>query len=221
MLSSKCLTGLRLPALILWAAMLCLAPLGVNAHPHSWVDVKSYVDGKEQQIKGIGMVWQFDPMTSAYMLEGENLEASSREQTLARMAQDIVNNIREFSYFTQVTWEQQPVALAGASKQRLSVQGLNVSLSFYLTFKEPIPLQQGHLDVQVFDPSYYIDMAWRSATDLELAIELQAACSKSIEEPKPSPEQISYALALPADAAPDQELGKLFTQQGLISCELP
>ncbi|GDY26641.1 membrane protein [Agarivorans sp. Toyoura001] len=207
-----------------WVAMLCMAPLLVSAHPHSWIDVRSYVDGKNQQINGVSMVWQFDPMTSAYMLDGEDLDGVNRQLTLTRMAQDLVINISDFDYFTKVYWNQQPVELAGASMQRVTIEGLKVSFSFYLSFKQPISMHaismgQGTLDIRVFDPSYYIDMSWRDSNDLALAIELQAACSQKIIEPSPSSEQMSYALALPADASPDNALGKLFTQQGVITCE--
>lgn len=125
----------------LLASVIVLASMGVSSHPHSWVDVESYVDGEQQQVKGISMLWRFDPMTSAYMLDGEDLSQAQREQTLQRMAQDLVNNIRDFNYFTEVYWNQERQVLAGASVPRVEVKGLNVSFSFYLSFEHPLSLE--------------------------------------------------------------------------------
>lgn len=203
---------------ILLIAMFSLASLRVSAHPHSWIDIESYIDGSAQQIQGIRMLWKFDPMSSTLLLEGEALEDNKRQATLNRIALELIKNITEAGYFTEVYWNQQRVELAGASLGKLNIDGLNVSFSFYLSFKKPLALQQGSLTIQVFDPSYYVDMAWRSQDKLELASVLQTTCHAQLIEPNPTPEQLSYALALPIDAKPDEALGKLFAQQALITC---
>ncbi len=70
--SLKCLTvGL---------ALLSFAP-NLYAHPHSWIEMKTHIEGENGMITGPPMEWSFDAMTSMYMLDGEEVSADTEAES--------------------------------------------------------------------------------------------------------------------------------------------
>ncbi|WP_051326433.1 DUF1007 family protein [Aliagarivorans taiwanensis] len=216
--SQRCMFGLRVVAAVV--SMIASLSGTALAHPHSWIDVKTLLVGKDGQLTGISYIWQFDPMTSVFMLDGKDLDEPQRQQTLDNMAAHILSNIHYHHYFSKLKQGEQLVAFGEGSQPRVSLQGRVVSFSFYLPLAEPVSLSEQSLSLRVYDPSYFIDMSWRGEMDLDLSIELQGLCEVDIIEPTPSQELINYALSLPADADPDDSLGEMFTQHGEVRCDL-
>lgn len=72
----------------------------VWAHPHSWIDTTTTIEGDGQAITGFHMAWTFDPMTTAYMLDGEDMSTQQRENTLHKVALSVINNMLSSHYFT-------------------------------------------------------------------------------------------------------------------------
>lgn len=193
--------------------------LSLCAHPHAWIDVQTYVAGSGTEAYGINMVWRFDPMTSAYLMEGKPLKGEQQGQALDQIAAGLIESLKRDSFFTQVRWKQQLLNNLEASLARATLDGLDVILSFYLEFDDPLSLSGHALAIQVFDPSYFIEMTWPNDTDLQLSDALNHHCKGQVSESDPSPEQISKAWAMPADASPDLTLGAAFAQQGRIICQ--
>ena len=196
-----------------------LMSLYAHAHPHAWIDVQTYVDGEDKKVYGINMVWRFDPMTSVYLLEGKNLEKQEQVTSLEQVAKGLIDNLKRDSFFTQVSWNKEVLANLDASLERVTLDGIDVVFSFYLGFDEPLLLDQGELGIQVFDPSYFIEMSWPSANDLQLSDALSSVCQRQVVESEPSMEQISQAWSMPVDASPDLTLGAVFAQQSQIACQ--
>ncbi|KZM43019.1 hypothetical protein OA92_09575 [Marinomonas sp. SBI22] len=196
-----------------------LMSLYAHAHPHAWIDVQTYVDGEDKKVYGINMVWRFDPMTSVYLLEGKNLEKQEQVTSLEQVAKGLIDNLKRDSFFTQVSWNKEVLANLDASLERVTLDGIDVVFSFYLGFDEPLLLDQGELGIQVFDPSYFIEMSWPSANDLQLSDALSSVCKRQVVESEPSMEQISQAWAMPIDASPDLTLGAVFAQESQIACQ--
>lgn len=193
--------------------------MALFAHPHAWIDVQTYIDGEDKKVYGINMVWRFDPMTSVYLLEGKNLAEQQKVTSLEQVAKGLVENLKRDSFFTQVSLNQELIKNLEASLERVTIEGLDVVFSFYLGFDEPLLLDQGELAVKVFDPSYFIEMSWPSADDLQLSDALSRVCQRQVHESEPSMEQISQAWAMPIDARPDKTLGAVFAQQSQIVCQ--
>ena len=47
--------------------LLCFAP-NLYAHPHSWIEMKTHIEGENGMITGLSMEWSFDAMTSMLSL---------------------------------------------------------------------------------------------------------------------------------------------------------
>jgi len=72
----------------------------VQAHPHSWIDLKTTIIGTDTHITGFNMSWSFDAITSMYMLDGEALTDENRASTLKKLSSSVMKNINLEHYFT-------------------------------------------------------------------------------------------------------------------------
>ncbi|WP_249199376.1 DUF1007 family protein [Photobacterium sp. GJ3] len=200
-------------------ALAVLVAPAVQAHPHSFADMKTFIQGKNDEITGFRMEWTFDAMTSAYMLDGEDTSPENLQQTFRKMAASMLENIQGDQYFTHFYDGDQPLQFKPAHGGQLTRDRAKLVLSFVLPLSHPKPLTQETLRLFVFEPSFYLGMTWDAAEDVVLSDELARDCRVALIEPDPTPEQVSYAMSLPADANPDNTLGKLFTQTVQIHCE--
>lgn len=190
----------------------------VLAHPHSWVEMKTYIQGRDGMITGFKMEWTFDPMTSAYMLDGEGMSSNYAQKTLRKLAASVLDNMLYEHYFTYFYDGDTPVKYSVAHSEKLTRNRAKLMLSFELPLSKPQPVTSDSLRLLIFDRSYYVDMAWTSVSDIQLSDELSRQCRLSLAQPNPTPEQVSYAMSLPADADPDYALGQLFTQTVNLHC---
>ncbi|MGR5145691.1 DUF1007 family protein [Photobacterium alginatilyticum] len=201
----------------LWALAVFVAP-SVQAHPHSWIDMKTYIEGKDGMITGFKMEWSFDAMTSAYMLDGEDISSENEQQTFRKVSASVLENMKYEHYFTYFYDGDTPIKYKVAHSEKLTRDRAKLVLSFELPLSKPKPVTQDTLRLLIFEPGYYVDMAWKSATDVVLSADLARQCQLEMIEPDPTPEQMTYAMSLPADADPDNALGQLFTQTVKIHC---
>lgn len=61
---STCFRSLK--GLTVGLAFLFFTP-NLYAHPHSWIEMKTHIEGENGMITGLSMEWSFDAMTSMYM----------------------------------------------------------------------------------------------------------------------------------------------------------
>lgn len=190
----------------------------IQAHPHSWIDTKTYIEGEKGVITGFKMEWTFDAMTSAYMLDGEDMSAQSEQDTLRKMAESVLENMKYEHYFTYFYEGEEPIKYSVAHSQTLTREKAKLVLSFELPLSQPKPVTQDSLRLLIFEPSFYVDLAWKSKHDVMFSADLARQCEVDMIAPNPSPEQMAYAMSLPADADPDTALGQLFTQTVKLRC---
>lgn len=195
-----------------------LISISSYAHPHSWVDMKTEIQGDGQQITGFLMTWEFDAMTSAYMLDGEDLSAKNKVQTLQNLADFIMNNMTKNHYLTYFYEADMPVKYALAENGRLEQEKIKATLQFYLPLAKPLMLSDKSLKLLIYDPSYYVDMNWPAKNAIQLSPALSKFCHLELIEATPSSEQLAYVMSLPVDAQRDNALGELFTQTITINC---
>lgn len=198
-----------------------VAALFVNAaaaHPHSWIEMKTHINGQDGIITSLSMEWSFDAITSIYMLDGEDVSPDKEQETLHNLSMSVLNNMKDEHYFTHFYDGEKTVKYGLARNAKMTRDKAKLVLSFEIPFTKPLPVTRDSLKLLIYEPSYYVDMAWRSTNDVVLSPELARQCQVNIIEPNPTPEQMSYAMSLPADADPDNTLGHLFTQTANIHC---
>ncbi len=189
-----------------------------QAHPHSWVTMKTHIEGTDSIITGLRMEWKFDAMTSAYMLDGEDTSSKKEQETLHNVAVSVLKNMLYEHYFTYFYDGDTPIRYKIAQNAKLTRDRAKLVLSFELPLSKPKQITKDTLRLLIFDPSYYVDMTWNSINDVVLSDDLARDCQIALIEPTPTLEQMTYAMSLPADADPDNALGQLFTQTVQIHC---
>lgn len=165
------------------------------------------------------MSWTFDPMTSAYTLDGEDLSIANKEETLKKLAGTMMKNINMEHYFTYFYDGETPIKFAPNIHGKLTMDKTKLTLDFELPLSKPKLITEAPLKLLIFESSYYMDMSWLKKEDIQLSEELGKRCSLDLILPNPTPEQVTYAMSLPADADPDDQFGQLFTQTLLIKCK--
>lgn len=205
------------PVILSIAALL---PITSQAHPHSWIDMKTYIEGNSTQITGFKMVWTFDAMTTAYMLDGEDMSAAHKEQTLKNTAQSVMENMKNAHYFTYFYDNKTPIKYHIPAGGELIKPRAKATLTFELPLAKPKTVTKDSLKLLIFEPSYYVDMSWNNKSDIVLSPELAKTCTFKLIEPHPTPEQVTFAMSIPADADPDNQLGQVFTQAVRLYCNV-
>ncbi|WED23319.1 DUF1007 family protein [Vibrio sp. JC009] len=198
---------------------LLLIPGVVSAHPHSWIDLKTSIQGTEKEITGFRMEWTFDAMTSVYMIDGADLSEANREASLQSIADEMLTNMLGDHYFTYFYNGEDPIRYKRGRNAKLSMHRGKAVFSFDLPLSQPQPLTASSIKLLIFEPSYYVDMSWKETEDVVLSGALAKSCKLELVEPNPTAEQMSYALSLPMDADPDNTLGQLFTQKVMFNCK--
>jgi ABC-type uncharacterized transport system substrate-binding protein len=196
-----------------------LFPLCASAHPHSWIDLKTVIEGNPSEITGLKMVWEFDPMTTAYWFDGEDMSPKHKQETLAKLANETIENMLSTHYFTYFYDQKTPVRYKKVTHAKLTAAAGKATLSFQIALTKPITFNGHKLKLSVFDPTYYIDMSWAAKSAVTVDDSLKSHCSTILIEPHPTPAQVSYALAIPADSDPDDTLGQVFTQSVELVCQ--
>ena len=203
---------------LFFIVILC-TPLKSIAHPHSWVGMKTEIDGTKDEILGFKMQWTFDAMSSAYMIDGYDLSPEFKETSLSLVANSVINNMLTEHYFTYFYDGKEPIRYKKAIDVSLTQEKAKVTLNFYLPLSKPQPALGNNLRLLIFEPSYYVDMSWDAVSDISLSTQLKDSCTFKLIPPNPTTEQINYAMSLPTDSDPDNALGQLFTQTVSLDCK--
>ncbi|MCE0495363.1 DUF1007 family protein [Vibrio sp. DNF-1] len=181
--------------------------------------MKTYIEGNQKELTGFNMIWSFDPMTTAYLFDGEDMSPNHRDKTLKKLALSVINNMLTTHYFTYFYDKGKPIRYEKVKSGVLTTKAGKATLTFRLNLAKPYKFNGHKLQLRIFDPTYYVDMSWKTGKDVILTDNLHSHCKTKLLEPHPTPSQVSYALSIPADADPDDTLGQLFTQTIELTCK--
>jgi ABC-type uncharacterized transport system substrate-binding protein len=168
--------------------LLALAGLGVaapaRAHPHVWVTVVSeLIYAPDGSVTGIRNHWAFDDMFSAFAVQGLEAKEKGRfsREELAPLAKVNVESLKEFDYFTHVSADGAAVPIADpAPDYWLDYKDEILTLNFTLPLKTPVKAKD--LKVEVYDPTYFVDMELSKQDPVHL-VGAPAACKLLLELP--------------------------------------
>lgn len=195
-------------------------PLGVQAHPHSFISLKTTPLVQQGQLTGLKMQWLMDELTSADLLYDAG-EATSDSPVWETLAAEVMANVQRQHYFTEFWQQGKKVAFTTTSPEyRLERVGFQAMLTFVLPLATPLPLQGAHIQFSTFDPTFYVDMKYDQDADISLPPAQAVDCQLSVVTPEPSEEVLRFAESLDkVDAPPeDMALGQQFAQQVTLQC---
>lgn len=209
------------------ALAVLLLPAPVQPHPHSWVDLRMTVEADEQgRIVALRQYWLLDPMYSR-IISGRDPGFAPRPErggsgdpdaaTLGSAADEILENLSEYDYFTEMRHGDEPVAIGKVSDHELVNAGHRLELSFTVELAEPLAPGERPFRYAVYDPTYYIELLHDEHDIIDLRGGL-ADCATTIDPPGPSREKLAKAAALDRNEEAGDELSRHFAEWVTIDC---
>ena len=178
-------------ARILIALAISALATSAQAHPHVWVAFKSdVVYAPDGSVTGIRHAWSFDDMFSTFATQGIEAKEKGKftREELAPLAEVNVTSLKEFEFFTYVTADGKKQELTDPSQGEywLDFKDSVLTLNFTLPLKTPVKAR--NLEVEVYDPTVFVDFAFEKNEPVKLA-GAPAACKLVTELPR----ELSFA----------------------------
>ena len=216
---SKNLFGIVLAAL----AGLVVATAPAAAHPHVWVTMKSEVIyAPDGTVKGVRHSWTFDDMFSAFATQG--IDSKKRgvftREDLMPLAKTNVESLKDFDYFTLAKINGKRVDfLDPASDYYLEYKDEVLTLHFVLPLKTPAKAQT--LEVEVYDPSYFVDFSFEQGKDVVTLAAAPPTCKLMVVRPEEMDAAMAaklFQMTPDQKLDPSQQLGAQFANRILVKC---
>jgi ABC-type uncharacterized transport system substrate-binding protein len=176
---------IRLSLNILILSIVCLWTGTASAHPHVWVTMSSeLIYATDGSVTGVRHTWTFDDTFSVFATQG--LESKKRgvftREELAPLAEVNVTSLKEFGFFTFVKADGKKAPFDEPVDYYLDYDAKRtvLTLHFTLPFKTPVKAKQ--LNVDIYDPTYFVDFAFTDKNPMAL-VDAPAACKFSVVRP--------------------------------------
>jgi ABC-type uncharacterized transport system substrate-binding protein len=171
---------------ILILSSVCLQTGTAAAHPHVWVTMMSeLVYAADGSVTGVRHNWTFDDVFSVFATQG--LQSKKRgvftREELAPLAEVNVTSLKEYAFFTFARADGKKLQLGEPVDYYLDYDPKRtvLTLHFTLPFKTPVKAKQ--LNVDIYDPTYFVDFAFAEKNPMAL-VGAPAACKFSITRPQ-------------------------------------
>jgi len=172
---------------LLCSLVALLAAVGAaHAHPHVWVTMTSeLVYAPDGTVTGVRHAWAFDDMFSAFATQGIETKQKGvfTREDLAPLAQVNVDSLKDFDYFTYAKADGKKTEFDGPTDYWLDYKNEVLTLHFTLSFKAPVKPQR--LDLEVYDPTYFVDFAMAEKDPVKL-VNAPGQCKLTVVRPTDS-----------------------------------
>lgn len=208
---------LLLAAAAVLGAALAAAPPPVAAHPHVWIDTRAVLHlDADRRLHAVALRWLFDELYS----EAAVMDLPGRDAAALRiMAAEAMTNLRDWRYFTDLRHDGRRLDTLPVTEYDAAWVDGRLEFTFTLTLPQPVDLRHQPLALRVFDPSFYIDVAFEE--DGPLAVQ-PAAAACSVER-RPAPAEPDLTVLSDAYQSPDVEpgsegIGGAFADTLIVHC---
>src|ERR1700726_2980378 len=161
---------------LLLAAGIAFGAHPAQAHPHVWITSTSeLIYAPDGSVTGVRHAWTFDDMFATYALQGIETKTKgvySREE-LSPLAQTNVESLKEFGFFTFAKADGRKQKFQEPVDYYLEYKADLLTLHFTLPLKTPVKSRE--LELEVFDPSFFIDFGFAKKDPVTL-VGAPAAC---------------------------------------------
>jgi ABC-type uncharacterized transport system substrate-binding protein len=212
----------NLARLVVVLAMLLFISGTASAHPHVWVTVKStVVYGPDGSAVGVRHTWAFDDMYSTFATQGleQKKKGEFTREELQPLAQVNVESLKEYDFFTYAKADGKKAAFVDPVEYYLEFDPKEsiLTLHFLLPFKAPVKAKL--LNLEVFDPSYFVDFSFIANDPVALA-SAPSGCAFNIGKPQELTAEMARRLAeIPPDGKiPENSYGAAFANKIIVRC---
>jgi ABC-type uncharacterized transport system substrate-binding protein len=199
---------------------LLIAAGAAQAHPHVWITMTSTVlYAPDGTVTGVRHAWTFDDMFSTFATQG--LESKQKgvftRDELQPLAEVNVTSLKEYEYFSYAKANGKKTQFTDPVDYHLEHKDSLLTLHFTLPLKTPTKAQS--LDVEVFDPAYFIDFTFaeKDAVSLKGA---PAQCRASVGRQQEMGKELIDRLSKigPSEQIPENSFGSQFANKIVVKC---
>ena len=147
------------------------------------------------------------------------LDGQPGEDYLNDIAERNLANLRDYDYFTRVTYDGERQAVADVTRYETEVHDGRLWMQFELPLETPLDPRAGELTFAVYDPTYWIEILHLEGEPILFSGEGADRCLGEIRQPNPTMEQVTLAAALDKDETAGDGLGELFAETVAVSCD--
>jgi ABC-type uncharacterized transport system substrate-binding protein len=195
-----------------------------SAHPHVWVTIKSeLVYAPDGSITAIRHAWAFDDMFSVYATQGIEHKTNgvfTREE-LASLADTNVTSLKEYDYFNyaRIDGKRRKDVFGDPTDYWLDYKDSVLTLHFTLPLKAPVRAQS--LEVDVYDPEFFIDFAFADDESPVTMTNAPLQCALATVRPNDVPaaamsQRLNKSFQPPSEAFAG--MGSRFANKILVKC---
>ncbi len=157
------------------------------AHPHIFIDARMVIVFDDQgQLSGIRQAWTFDPLYSAWAIQGldEDGDGTVSSAELQPLADDNMIGLKEYDFYTAAGYAGgDDVAFADAYDAVMEYDGTNLQLAFVLDLATKLDPNR-NIEIEVADPEYYSAFQF-AETDTVFFDNAPEGCSVEVNGPRP------------------------------------
>lgn len=200
------------------AATLIAAP-PARAHPHVYVTMTSeLIYAPDGSVTGVRQVWTFDDMYSAFATQG--LESKTKgvftREDLAPLAAENATSLKEFEFFTFAKLDGKKIEFTDAVDYWAEYKDSLLTLYFTLPIKQPAKART--VDLEVYDPTYFVDFSYAKNSPLVLK-GAPNGCQFAINKAQDAEVDAKIrSLGEAAFAGPDASYGAMFANKAQVKC---
>lgn len=170
-------------------------------------------------VTGVRHAWEFDDMFSTFAVQG--LESKQKgvftREELQPLAEVNVTSLKEYDYFSHAKANGQKTGFSDPVDYHLELKDSILTLHFTLPLKAPIKAKS--LELEVYDPSYFIDFSFaeKNAVALKGA---PPACKGDLIKPQAMPVETQQRLSQvgPSERIPENLFGSQFVTKIVVKC---
>ncbi|WP_161569588.1 DUF1007 family protein [Veronia nyctiphanis] len=203
--------------------LLAFSSTSVQAHPHNWIDLKSrFILDDEGRLTQVKQRWEFDDYFSMMTLADIVTEHGSEEEGLPKMADQMIENLSKYGYFSVLAFEGQKLTLNKPQEYQLIAHKKDgqpiLELQMLFDVEDSFPIRNKTISWQVYDPTYFIAMNHTKDDSIEFIGGKATKCASDIKQPEPSDDLTAYALSLDRTQKETDGLGEKFAETVFIHC---
>ena len=211
--------------LVALATLSIIAP--AQAHPHVWVTMRTdLVYAPDGRITGIRHAWSFDDMFSTFAVQGLESKEKGKftREELAPLAKVNVESLKDFDYFTFVHFEGEDdkmLPLKPPIDYWIDYDKNVLTLHFTLPLEKPVDTHGKPVQVDVYDPSFFVAFGFATEKPVTLAGRDTKGCTADITLPDPETAADTKALteSFFSQLGPNSNFGSQFAQTATIKCK--
>ncbi|MDO4625864.1 MAG: zinc transporter binding subunit ZevA [Pasteurellaceae bacterium] len=201
-------------------AVLALFSANSQAHPHAFIDMKTKVIVKDNQLSGFAVEWLLDEISSSEVLYDLKL-AKNDSKAVQTLADEMIKNVVSEHYFSYL-YDAKGNRVKYSAKPHhygLKAQGQQILYYFEFNLTDLHPLTNTQYQLEIYDPTYYVSMFYPNASAVDFS-QLPAQCKGEMVDPQVDEKTKKYAQSLDkTQRDEDYSLGAQFAQKVRIMCQ--